>query len=619
MKNDQPSASLLRNVKVRLPKEYPWRVLNALVEDHSYCLTEAEVSSISHIIRTRDLEAYLKLQEDWGPCGINPHGTHALIPFRAKYQIASLLKKYRFPTSKDDRISAAKHKFYAAEQDCKSYNHSGYKRLRCLSDPVQRSAFTYAGRFLRRLLNPYVPEFEELTLWSRHGPGANLDTKQGRNSLYFKYSEWPYSCTQLASGYARLAIQSDERWLGALEDSYRERNDIPKHAIICQDTFWSSVIKIVPGNRVTFVPKNAQTERSIAIEPSMNLYLQLGVDGYIRRRLKRWGVDLDDQTKNQRLALDGSKNWRGEDPFVTLDLSAASDSVSLSICESLLPEAWYSYLLCLRSPVGELDGDIISYEKISSMGNGYTFALESAIFTALVYGVERALKGSFSRDDFAVYGDDIVIRQSSQELMVQMLNLSGFSLNSEKSFSQGPFRESCGSDFFNGESVRPVFLTEQPTTIFGLWCDRNRLHRMLHLRSLLWESKTSSLYERWIPDIFSGFVGPYSDTDFDSYKHVPLPIGRYRNSVWDFKRLVVSLRPLKERTNFLFRKLMNALRQQSDNIASPWSSKSWGGAKLSAGGNTFTVTDNHSVIVSVAPTQTSIWSGEYTTHLPLTR
>lgn len=633
MKSRNSRGNLQSNLKVRIPGDYPWKVLNALVEDHRYLLSPAEEEEVSTIIRNRDLPAYLSLSDRWGPCGINPRGTLALVPFRAKYQISALLKKYRFPTERTSRVAAAKEKFLAAERQCAEYNRAGYAELRDLSDPLERKAFTYALRFLRRLLAPYLPEPEQLTLWSRHGPGANLDTKKGQTSLYFKYSEWPYSCTSSALGYARDAIRADERWYGALENSYRERNQIPRERILNQDVFWSSVLKPVDANRIAFVPKNALTERSIAIEPSMNLYLQLGVDGFIRRRLKRWGVDLDDQSKNQALALKGSRDWSDNDPHVTLDLSAASDTVSLAVCETLLPPAWFSYLCLIRSPNGELDGETISYEKISSMGNGYTFALESAIFTALVYGVTRAVRGSFDRADFAVYGDDIVVRRSLAPLLIKMLNKSGFAINAEKSFLEGPFRESCGADYFSGEPVRPVFLSELPSTVCGVWGDLNRLTRLLWLVNLDWDAKTPKLFDRWIPPLFKEFVGPCSDTEFTSYKHTPLPRGKYRNGVWEFRKLVVAPKPRNGGLDFHFRKLMNPLRsgrafewkdfwsdlnRTGDTCSPRWASRSWGGGMLTAGGSSFTVTDNLHVAVSVGSSQTSIWSGQYSTLIPLT-
>jgi hypothetical protein len=407
----------------------------------------------------------------------------------------------------------------------------------------------------------------------------------------------------------------DERWLGALEDSYRDKFGIAKHEILNQQAFWSTVLKVVPGNTITFVPKNSQTDRSIAIEPSLNLYLQLGVDGYIRRRLKRWGVDLDDQQKNQELARRGSRDWSSEDPFVTLDLAAASDTVSTAVCYHLLPVPWYNYLMALRSPQGAVGDEIVSYEKISSMGNGYTFALESAIFTSIIYGVSRAAQGHFSQDEVSIYGDDLIVRKSISDKVVRMLNLCGFTVNSEKSFFEGPFRESCGADWFNGTPVRPVFLTTMPSTVMELWCDYNRIRRVLNLRLMEFEPQSCQLIARWIPPIFRKVTGPYSDTDFDSYMHVPTTLLRRRHSMLEFKRLVISAKHLRG-DSFLFRKLMNSLRPVKE-VTLPFSRYKWGGQVISTGGTCFAIIRNNAITASYASTYTDYWCTEYADAIPV--
>ena len=90
----------------------------------------------------------------------------------------------------------------------------------------------------------------------------------------------------------------------------------------------------VLGNLVTTVPKNAKTDRIIAIEPDWNSFFQLGLGAAIRSRLQRVGLLLDTaQAENRRLALIGSET--GE--YATIDLKAASDTVSLGLCELLLP------------------------------------------------------------------------------------------------------------------------------------------------------------------------------------------------------------------------------------------------------------------------------------------
>lgn len=528
MKISKSKTDLHKTVKIRAPKDYPWKVLDSLVQDMQCSLNNEDYSLISSIVRKRDLTAYQELSETWGPQSTIPSGTSA-IEFFAKYQASSLLKKFQFPSDAKSRREAALSKFRKAEQDCYIFNFGKSKILANLEEPQDLECFSFAREFLSKLLGESLPENSELTLWSRHGPGANLDTTERATSLYDKYSNWPYSCTGAALRHARLSIQDDERWLGALEDDYRRKKGIDPWQIIDQNTFWADVLKVVPGNRITFVPKSSQIDRSIAIEPCMNLYLQLGVDGFMRRRLKRWGIDLDDQTKNQELARRGSKDWMGINPFVTLDLAAASDSISLEVCRLLLPPQWYNYLLQLRSPYGEYEGEVFCYQKISSMGNGYTFALESAIFAAIVYGVEKSLHGSFCREDVAIYGDDIIVRKHSSQQVIRMLNLCGFTINPEKSFTEGPFRESCGADWFNGTPVRPVFLTVQPSTVMGLWNDVNRLRRILSLRFWGYEFKVCKLIRNWIPPYFSKYTGPYSDEDFDSYMHVPRPTSGYKD------------------------------------------------------------------------------------------
>jgi plastocyanin len=521
---------------------------------------------------------------------------------RAKLQLAALLKKFQFETSKSERIAVALEKFRAAEDSCRLYNHGGYKELGSAETEWVCNVFTYARSFLQKLLGDVLPSNDVLTDRSRHGPGATLDTKEGLTSTYHKYSEWPYSCTEAALGYARLSILDDPRWIGALEDSYRQKTGLNPWQVINWKEFWSSVLEVVPGNRITFVPKDARTERSIAIEPTMNLYLQLGVDGFMRRRLKRWGVDLDHQGRNQVLAKQGSEIG-GYDSFCTIDLSAASDTISRKVCELLLPPVWYDYLLQIRSPEGELDGETISYEKISSMGNGFTFALETSIFTALIYGVMREVYGSFDRSSFAVYGDDLIIRKSLVEHVVEALNLAGFTINAEKSFFVGPVRESCGTDWIQGEPVRPVFFAEIPSDVSGLFVDVNRLQRHLSLRWDVEDSLTVRNMKKWIPQRLNRLEGPRSDTEFDSYIHARMPQrAAYRASVWKYRRLILRPRALKGR-EFLFRKLMHNLRPNPPRPL--WS-------KQTGSGSRFTITRRNAMIASYKNSVSDYWRSTYT-------
>jgi hypothetical protein len=309
-------------------------------------------------------------------------------------------------------------------------------------------------KFIRKVLGEAVPDGDVFFAEARHGPGGTIKGRGTGQSKYDKYADWPYTVTPKCAPYARSLIQNDPRWLGALEDSYRTRFHIPMWSILNWNTFWDTVLCTVEGNRITTVPKDVTIDRPIAIEPTINMMVQLGVDAYIRRRLRRWGVDLNDQTLNCRLAREGSLS----DQLVTIDLSSASDTISLRLVKLLLPSDWYQFLCDLRSPKGTLpSGSVIRYRKISSMGNGFTFALESLIFTAIQYASHKLANVPFVKGKFAVYGDDLICHRTVSYPLLRLLDLSGFIPNRSKSFLQGPFRESCGTDWYCGHYVRPAY------------------------------------------------------------------------------------------------------------------------------------------------------------------
>lgn len=604
MKNKNSNSKFKRKenpFSLRLPKDYIWKVLNALHDDLSSFLTDKDNERISLIIRTRDITSYMSLSEDWGLQSMN--NSDASIPeLRARYQLASLMKKFLFSVG-DSRKSAAIDTFLATEDSCRAYNLSGFKALTASKDTEVVNAYTYAISFVQKVigLEPDLSTFDR----SRHGPGASLDSENSLVSQYHKFENWPYSVSSRAFGHGVALISSDKRWLGALEDDYRQKNNICCSRILNWRTFWHAILEMNNSNKIAFVPKSYKTDRTIAIEPTMNLFLQLGVDGFIRNRLKRWDIDLDDQTKNQNLAKQASIS----DDFATIDLKAASDSISLRVCEALLPPDWYTYLLDLRSPYGDLDGKSVNYQKISSMGNGYTFALESLIFSSIVYGTLRTLGLKTSLRDCAIYGDDLIIPSIAFPLFSKMLTACGFRINADKSFTQGPVRESCGADWFRGLLVRPVFFSETPKMIPELFCDYNRLKRVL---DIYWgitsdESKCLKLIMSWIPERYRSIRGPYSDESFDSHIHtLPDNNCRTKSGSWKHKVIVAGSRQVKA-NKFHFRKLMAYLRPT--NRAAMTSTRK---------GSVFEVTKRQAVWLTQTYSSSLNWKSEYAA-VPVTK
>lgn len=224
----------------------------------------------------------------------------------------------------------------------------------------------------------------------------------------------------------------------------------------------SQKIAIAPYNKLTTVPKDNSTDRVIAIEPTLNAYLQQGIRSVLENRLQLIGVDLATQPfENQRLARRGSIDGY----LCTVDLSAASDSISRELVEALLPKQWAEYVLFASSPHTLIpskyfgEAAVISGRICLSMGNAITFPLQTLIYLALAGQVMRQC-GIEPRvnDNLAVFGDDIILPSSCFEKLEQLLEACGFTVNANKSFSQGPFRESCGADWYLGMNVTPVYI-----------------------------------------------------------------------------------------------------------------------------------------------------------------
>lgn len=226
--------------------------------------------------------------------------------------------------------------------------------------------------------------------------------------------------------------------------------------VLADSALWSdfrlgSELRLVDSNVLFTVPKKTDIDRCACKEPDINMYLQKGVGRFFRNCLRRHGINLNDQSRNQSLAKIGSLT----NSLATLDLSSASDSVCTELVFQALPTLWFSYLNDIRCHSTIIDGEVHANEMFSSMGNGFTFELESLLF----YTIARAVAYfTGTPGTISVYGDDIIVPSSMYHDLTFVLSILGFSVNPEKSFSDGPFRESCGGHFINGHCVTPFFI-----------------------------------------------------------------------------------------------------------------------------------------------------------------
>lgn len=400
---------------------------------------------------------------------VHPRDYNSPLRFRDDCQAVSFLKKTPLEIEGVDPLLAAKEKFFASEVSCAQTN----ARFRALcagvnnTTPAMKAILLDAVAEVQRVLGPCVNSAEWLDA-CRFGPGAfNHTDARGLTSLYDKLQVTP-SVTHDLADVGALLVMSRPPWARSITN--------------CEvEGFWPLIkredMDLVPGNRVAFVPKTAVTHRTIAIEPLINIYAQLGLGRVMRRRLKvKCGLDLDDQLPNQEMAMRGSVDGS----LATIDLSSASDTVARELVRFLLPREWFERLDLCRSKVGYLDGRWLRYEKFSSMGNGCTFELETLVFWSLAVACVRRLDA----DEFnvRVYGDDIIVPSEAYDLLVEVLTYCGFSTNSAKSFKGGPFRESCGKDFYDGLEVRPFFQKENLSEVSHFFRLANGIRRAAHRR-----------------------------------------------------------------------------------------------------------------------------------------
>lgn len=489
------------DISAALPEDAVFRVFQDVLSDLEVCALDYELQAA---IRSRDVLRILKRLSRYDARSIigRLDATSANVSTFAKlYQVGALIKK--FPFKGLDTFTPAHEKFSLLESRCQLYNTQNYRALLKLNKTHPR--FYGILNELRkeiRLLIGDAPEIDSVYANGCHGPGqaAGGQFKDGKVTDYFKYSTIPYTVSPNALPHAKAAIERDPRWIGGLMDYYRESNMIPQWSPIEMDDFWHFCLKPVDCSEITSVPKTALTDRFIAMEPTLNVFLQLGVDRVLREKLLNdWGYDLNDQRKNQELACEGSIT----NLLVTLDLVGASDCIALILVYLLFPYEWIALLLDLRMERGVIKktGEIVKFHKLSSMGNGYTFVIESIIFGA---ATRVAMKRTGCYGKSAVYGDDIICPSGAAGLLIDLLDLLGFEVNSEKSFTDGPFRESCGADFFLGHNVRPLFITDTFADVPSLFHITNSF-KLLERR---WEWPYGLTFPRTIQRLLS-WIPPY--------------------------------------------------------------------------------------------------------------
>lgn len=335
----------------------------------------------------------------------------------------------------------------AYEKFLKMNNHSeNYRIEKNICTSWDDELYGEFKTLVNRLIIPgeAVIDYYHILSEARNGPGVAVGS-HGEDSYTKLFSSRGAATSSFLHKYISYFFSSDHRWTSALNLRSSSYGDP----------------EIVEGSKLCFVPKNKDIMRSICSEPSLNMFYQLGLGKILEQRLKAFtGIDLSCQPdKNKELTRLGSIN----NTFCTIDLASASDTISLSLLEGTLDKSIFDIIKRLRSPSTFYKGKKISLHMVSTMGNGFTFPLQTILFACAVlavyrvYGIPVIHPFSDCVGNYGVFGDDIVVVKEAFRPLCRFLELLGFFVNTGKSFFEGPFRESCGADFFNGINIRGVY------------------------------------------------------------------------------------------------------------------------------------------------------------------
>jgi hypothetical protein len=401
-------------------------------------------------------------------------GCMSTTDFRQLYQFYSLIKK--LPRKGDDTACsiAAYDKLLAGEASCKVTNMTMESRI-----THNFALFDRVKMIIQDILGPLPCNFLDTEVF--FGPGSTVNCNKRsfeETASFFKITD-KLVVPERAKNYLAAHLSYNPNWVDMLGTHYHLQQNSDESRLSFELRVFNRHFEIVDDefpSRIGFVPKNSDEHRAIGVEMNGLIPLQKVVGDLIRRRLDdRTPINLNSQQRNRHLASQAQTFG-----LATIDLANASSSISLELVRALLPPEWFALVADFRSTHGKctsLSLDPIKYEMVSSMGNGFTFELESLIFYALAKATceECGIHDYEAKRSISVFGDDIIVPQAVATNLVHNMTLFGFTANVDKSFFKGYFFESCGADYYDGVDVRPFFLKREIITLRDLLFFMNSL------------------------------------------------------------------------------------------------------------------------------------------------
>lgn len=390
--------------------------------------------------------------------------------FRERYLNACVLKRWQGGSKEDaeSRRETAYQKLRDSEIRCANTNQifTGPEALDWSNARIPlhlQKVYKRARCIIGRVLGQF--DLDEFPLHVDFTPGATTEFPRRSSKVSNKWQNGSH-ITPKAMPYGVAFRQWCQAPSGDVDSSHRKVRDT-----------WPE-FRAWESNTVFTVPKRFDTDRTAAKGATWNNALQKALGSMVRSRCQRNSEPLlrpDAQMFHGLMAKLGSRTgW-----LVTADLVGASDCVTVGHVLTFFPDTWARPMLDLREEYGTFpDGTTVRWEKIGSMGNGFTFEVETLLF----YGIVKACCDRKSL--VSVYGDDLIYPEKHHELVVEALAFAGFEINREKTFSGNhPFRESCGAYYHCGVDVKPFYIENPPTSmgaVIRLHNDVVRWHRNPH-------------------------------------------------------------------------------------------------------------------------------------------
>lgn len=410
-------------------------------------------------------------------------------------------------------------KWADSEHSCAVHNRYGkFFSLIHDSDVDRFERITrYASAHVSRILMDYWPDYDEASFTS----GATNQTAREESRASLKWlghvpSGSSMSVVPNAVDHLRAILDGNPSFVRRL---FRKKWKLIDEDLVDSELSSDDVISEFKTDSssvavLDYVPKDTSSVRLIMKTGQGTMLVQSVFGKMIRKALSAEGVDLRDQSHNRDMALIGSYT----SVIATVDLSSASDTISMRLCSLLLPPRVLSWLDSCRDTHVRVGKTEHRLQKFCSMGNGFCFELESLLFYAMTKAVCDELGVDSSTVN--VYGDDIVAPSHCTVLLQEYFLYHGLFFNHEKSFScPKGFRESCGGHYYNGLDVTPFYIKSELDSNTRVFHAANQLHEWSERTGIPVEKSLTMLINR-IPAKERAYVTPLlaSTAGFNFYK-----------------------------------------------------------------------------------------------------